>query len=242
LCHDGSALLVTAAGGPHAIHKLPVSGAEGSSWLRCVVGGKAGNRREQFHGPCSVFSAADGVVFVTEYGNNRVQVLTPHLDFHSFVGIGQLDHPEAVCANADIVVVLEDRARLISVFNRAGGARVRRFLSGGGGSWLRSGLCFVSGGRDVACADCCTDRVRVFSVSGEFIRDVGAGVLKSPSGVACSAFDELVVADYGNTRVAVFSPGDDPVLVMTMDCCAWHISGVSMTAAWCTRTVALMRM
>jgi hypothetical protein len=45
----------------------------------------------------------------------------------------------------------------------------------------------------------------VFSVEGQFIRDVGVGVLMAPRGVACSAFDELVVGDIGNRRVAVFS-------------------------------------
>jgi hypothetical protein len=47
--------------------------------------------------------------------------------------------------------------------------------------------------------------VSVFSVEGEFVRHVGAGKLSLPSGVACSAFDELVVADSGNLRVVVFS-------------------------------------
>ncbi len=48
--------------------------------------------------------------------------------------------------------------------------------------------------------------VSVFSVgAGEFVRHVGVGVLKHPHGVACSALDELVVADTGNRRVVLFS-------------------------------------
>jgi hypothetical protein len=51
--------------------------------------------------------------------------------------------------------------------------------------------------------------VSVFSVDGEFIRHVGVGVLSHPEGVAASAFDELVVADYGNRRLCVFSSTGD---------------------------------
>jgi hypothetical protein len=53
--------------------------------------------------------------------------------------------------------------------------------------------------------------VSVFSIDGEFIRHIGIGVLKRPVGVACcaSAFDELVVADTGNRRVAVLSDVGD---------------------------------
>jgi hypothetical protein len=47
--------------------------------------------------------------------------------------------------------------------------------------------------------------VSVFSVEGEFVRHVGVDNLHLPSGVACSAFDELVVGDRGNNCVVVFS-------------------------------------
>jgi hypothetical protein len=45
----------------------------------------------------------------------------------------------------------------------------------------------------------------VFSVGGDFVRHVGVGVLSSPMGVACSAFDELVVADFNGHGVVLFS-------------------------------------
>jgi hypothetical protein len=51
--------------------------------------------------------------------------------------------------------------------------------------------------------------VSVFSIDGEFIRHVGVGVLKHPQGMACSAFDELLVADWGDGRVVVFSDVGD---------------------------------
>jgi hypothetical protein len=51
--------------------------------------------------------------------------------------------------------------------------------------------------------------VSVFSIDGELIRHVGVGVLRRPRGIAASAFDELVVADFGNSCLRMFSATGD---------------------------------
>jgi tripartite motif-containing protein 2/3 len=158
--------------------------------------------------PAQVWVAADGFVFVADRNRGRVQVLSPTLSLHSVIGDGEPASCSGVCANADVVVVSEHSAHRISVFNRRGGALLRRFGCEGSGdgqlSWPR-GLCFMSDERHVAVADGANDRVSVLSIDGVFIRHVGVGVLSSPQGVACSAFNELVVADRDNRRVFVFS-------------------------------------
>jgi DNA-binding beta-propeller fold protein YncE len=200
---DGSTLLVTDCdGGSHAIHVYGV--ADGSR--RRIVGEK-GDGPLQFNRPYQIHVTPDDCVFVAEFMNRRVHVLTPSLDFHSFIGVGELSGPVGVCASVDVVVVSETRACSIVVFDRGDGALLRRFGSeGGGDGQLRypSGLCFMPGHRHVAVADYGNNRVSIFSVDGEFIRHVGVGVLNGPRGVACSAFDELVVADSDNHRVALF--------------------------------------
>jgi DNA-binding beta-propeller fold protein YncE len=212
---DGSTLLVADGGvGSHAIHAFRV--ADGSR-LR-VIGGE-GDGPLQFRYPCQVWIAPDGHVFVADSINGRVQVLTPTLDFHCFVGVGHLRDPLGVCGNDDIIVVSEWQAHRISVFNRHDGALLRRFGTGGisdGQLRFPYGLCFMSGHRHVAIAELGNHRVSVFSVEGEFIRHVGVSQLNSPTGVACSAFDELVVADMLNDRVAVFSASGE--LLRTLEC------------------------
>jgi DNA-binding beta-propeller fold protein YncE len=205
---DGSTLLVSdTAGGSHAIHEFRV--AEGS---RLQVVGGAGDGPLQFMAPHQVWIASDDFVFVADCDNDRVQVLTPTLDFHGFVGVGQLRGPTGVCANDAVVVVSEEDAHRVSVFQRSDGTLLRRFGSRGSGqgqlNWPQ-GLCFMSGHRHVAVADYNNSRVSVFSVEGEFVRHVGVGELSYPNGVACSAFDELVVADLSNKRVVVFSARGD---------------------------------
>ncbi len=215
---DGRTLLVADGkyDGSHAIHEFDLTDG---SWRR-IIGGK-GDGPLQFSDPRQLCIAPDDYVFVADARNKRVQVLTPHLDFHAFIGAGHLARPVGVCANADVVVVSETApTHCISVFSRDDGTLTRRFGcrgSGDGELYYPFGLCFMSGGRHVAVADHSNDRVSVFSVDGEFIRHVGVGVLSRPHGVAASAFDELVVADKGNRRVVVFNSAGDVVTTMAVD-------------------------
>ena len=115
-------------GGSHAIHEYSVADC---SHRRLVGVGPL-----QFFCPLQVWIASDDFVFVADMSNDRVQVPTPCLDFQGFrvVGVGQLDGPAGVCANADVVVVSQYLAHRISVFGRSDSAFLRRF--GGYGSTI----------------------------------------------------------------------------------------------------------
>jgi DNA-binding beta-propeller fold protein YncE len=208
---DGATLLLSNSNTvSHSIHEICV--ADGSP-LR-VVGSSVGDGPLQFHAPRQVWIAPDDFVFVSDRGNNRVQVLTPTLDFHAVFSVTKLNFPCGVCASADVVVVSQRAPCRIAVFSRRDGSLLRQFGRGGSGDGDVNnplGLCFMRDGRDIAVADKDNHRVSVFSVDGTFIRHVGVGVLSRPGGVACSAFDELVVADVGNHRVAVFSASGELV-------------------------------
>jgi DNA-binding beta-propeller fold protein YncE len=203
---DGSTLLVSNSWlSSYAIYELSV--ADGS---RRHAVGDDGEGAACFHEPRQLCIAPDGFVLVAESGNNRVKVLTPSLDFHGFVGEGQLTRPVGVCANADVVIVSEHYAHRISVFNRRGGALLRRVgCEDRKEQMYPEELCFMSRNRHVAVSSARSHRVSVFSIDGEFIRNVGMGVLRYPQGVACSAFDELIVADAGNRCLRVFSSDGD---------------------------------
>jgi DNA-binding beta-propeller fold protein YncE len=162
----------------------------------------------EFFTPRQVWIARDDFVFVAESGNNRIQVLTPQLDFHGFIGKGRLDCPFGVCANGDVVVVAERWKGRVRVFTRADGAFSHEFGARGLGRGELSspvGLCFTADHTAIAVVEWGSSRVSVFRVDGTFVRHVGVGVLRGPRGVACSACDELVVADTDNCRVAIFS-------------------------------------
>jgi DNA-binding beta-propeller fold protein YncE len=216
---DGSTLLVAGSmDGTNAIHVFRV--ADGK---RLRVVGKTGRGPLEFNHPMQVYIAPDDFVFVADFDNERVQVLTPTLDFHGFVGEGKLRTPEGVCANGDVVVVAESRVHRICVFNRADGALLRRFGGPGtrsGALYLPGPLCFTHRGQHVAVTEfsITASRVSVFTVDGNFIRHVGVGVLKHPRGVACAVGDELVVADGDNRRVVVFGAAGEVLATMRGSC------------------------
>jgi DNA-binding beta-propeller fold protein YncE len=200
---DGLRLFVSDFdGGSHSVSVFSV--VEGS---RLGVVGGPGAGPLQFKGPRQVCVAADGHVFVADHNNHRVQVLTPELAFHSFLGVEHVRYPTGVCANADVVVVTEAKASRVTVFSRLDGSVVRRFGSNGNGDGQLNcplGLCFMASDRYVAVAEHVNHRVSVFSVDGDFVRHVGVGVLRQPQGVAALAGDRIVVADGGHRCVRVF--------------------------------------
>ncbi len=210
---DSSTLLLCdTSGGTDAVHHVRISDG-----ARLAVIGGRGDEPLRFNTPGQVWEAPDGFVFVGDDHNRRVQVLTPELTFHGFIGVGQLYGAVGVCANTDVVVVSESTARRLSVFRRADGALVTRIgRRGVADGELRApqGVCFANGGRHVAVAEYDNHRVSVFTVEGgDFVRHVGVGVLSGPVGVACSAFDELVVTDAGHRCLRLFSDTGD--LLMT---------------------------
>jgi DNA-binding beta-propeller fold protein YncE len=195
-------------GGSHAIHEYSVADC---SHRRLVGVGPL-----QFFCPLQVWIASDDFVFVADMSNDRVQVLTPCLDFQGFVGVGQLDGPAGVCVPTLTSSSCHSTSRTASACSAAATALFFVVLAVMAVLYFPSGVFSMSDDRYVAraVADSGNNRVSVFSIDGEFIRHVGVSVLKDPAGVVCSAFGELVVADRGNRRVVVFSA--DGEVSMTM--------------------------
>jgi DNA-binding beta-propeller fold protein YncE len=211
---DGASLLVSDySGGSHSVVQFDVhTGAR-----RRVVGGPyAGSRPGRFKRPCQVYVAADGCVFVAEYNNRRVTMLSPQLDFVAFVGADELVFPIGVCASDAVVAVSEYDRHRVAVFDRDTGALLRRFgeLGKGDGQLDHpSGMCMLSDGAHLAVADAHNHRVCVFGVAGGFVRHIGRDVLIYPRGVASTPANELCIADRGNACVRLFSEAGEQLRV-----------------------------
>jgi DNA-binding beta-propeller fold protein YncE len=204
ISRDGGTLLVSDCyGGSHCIHTYHVSTGEHLGTI-----GSRGTGPLQFCRPRQIWIASDDYVFIADSGNDRIQVLTPQLNFGGFIGVSQIQFPHGVCATTAVVVVAEFAAHRISVFARHDGALLRRFGSpGSGNSQVLNplGLCLMSEGHVIAVVDFGNDRISVFSLTGEFIRHVGVGDLRFPLGVACSATkNEIIVADCNDRSVVMF--------------------------------------
>jgi sugar lactone lactonase YvrE len=216
--HDGRSVLVSFLDWTAGSSVMAFDIAGESALLKTV--GSSGSRRT-FHCPKQVCVASDGAVFVADSGGScSVVELSPQLAYRRRIGKGHMSAPMGVCANADVVFVSDASFNCVCVFRRSDDSLVTRFGSktlrpGSGDGELSSphALCFMSRETRVVVADTGNDRVSVFTVDGEFVRHVGVGVLKEPEGVACSAWDELVIADTWNERVLVLSDVGDVRLV-----------------------------
>jgi DNA-binding beta-propeller fold protein YncE len=209
---DGQTLLVTGSFDGSLLQlnrNVAVTPSYPYEWLSRHIGSRGyGAVPYCFQFPWQVWLDDDGFAFVADLHNRHVQVLSPDRSFHSFVGVGQLCGPTGVCASASIVVVVESEAHRVAVFRRSDRTLLYRFgASGRGAGQLLNPrvVSFMSGGAQLAVVEKVGNRVSVFRVDGSFVRHVGAGVLRNPRGVACSAFDELVVADTDNRCLRLFS-------------------------------------
>jgi DNA-binding beta-propeller fold protein YncE len=202
--NDGATMLVSDFG--NVTSMICVARVADGAHVRTIGG--HGDMPLEFFTPRQVWIARDDFVFVADSRTDRIQVLTPQLDFYGFIGEGRLNSPYGVCANGDVIAVAERYTDRIRVFTRVDGAFSHDFGARGHGDGELSsplGLCFMADHTEIAVVELDNGRVSVFRVDGTFVRHVGVGVLRGPRGVACSDCDELVVADTGNRRVAIFS-------------------------------------
>jgi hypothetical protein len=139
---------------------------------------------------------------VAEFGNHRVQELTPALEFHRFIGAGELHTPVYVCADDSVIVVSEFLEDRVTVFARCDATLVFRFACGR----APTGLCIMPYHRHVAVSVVDPACIAVFALDGTAVNRVGVGCLRGPHGVACSAFGELIVADMTNGYISVYAP------------------------------------
>ncbi len=165
--------------------------------------GASGSSPGQFDGPRDVCFAPDGTLFVTDSGNNRVQIFTKEGGFLGAfgspgVGPGQFDHPHSIAISPDTSLLA------VSDFNNL---RVQIFTTAG--VYLNqlavpspTGVKFDSSG-NLYIASSSANRVFVYSAAGKVVGEIGADELNSPEGIALLE-SELAVADTGNHRIVYF--------------------------------------
>ena len=175
--------------------------------------GSEGSGEGQFKHPGDV-CVANGLVYVTDHSNNRLQVFT---EAGVFVrtwgspkreGQPQFLNPEGVCVANGLVYVADREIHGIWMFTEAG-AFVRTWGSPNGqlmdpdGVCVANGLVYVTGFYDHC--------IQVFTEEGAFLRKwgsegAGQGQFMHPAGV-CVANGHVYVADSGNSRIQVFTEG-----------------------------------
>ena len=152
----------------------------------------------EFYVPGQLAISEDGLVFVTDSTNHRVQVLNESLYIQRSITHDTLHYPEDVKLTNDEVYVLSSRdSPCVHVFSYAG-EKIRAFITSGiQGMQVNTALFFcLDANKNVIISDCGTNDIRVFSQDGTLITTVEGfqgGTSYNPQGIALTKDAKLVV-------------------------------------------------
>ncbi len=197
---------------------------DGEEWqlLRLDDGGKIltrtgaeGSREGYFSGASDIRIARDGVIYVADTGNDRVQLFNSEGVFLSAFGRGvggkPLERPISLDQDAkgNLHVLLGSR-NVITVLKPNGEPLGEYGGRGDGPGRLEKPVKVAVSGSEVMVLDAGTNSVKVFNLYGEYKREFGAkgegkGDFRKPSSLAVMDDISFLVSDPGIGRVQEFT-------------------------------------
>lgn len=202
LAWDPRGTLLVADTHYHRILRYTPDGAPAGEW------GGEGREPGRFIYPTGLAVAADGTVFVSEFGgNDRIQVFGPDGRFQRAWGSygeepGRFKRPQGIALAGDVLYVADAANHRIQVFGTDG-----RFLRQWDGVQYPYAVSVEPGGH-VLVAEYGRHRISRFTPEGRLVAAAGKagdgpGELNTPWSVL-SAGDTVVVADSGNHRLQLW--------------------------------------
>ena len=136
--------------------------------------GSNGNGEAQFNGPHGIdVSDRNHNIYVCDYNNNRVQILTEELKYHSMLGIGLFTNPRDIKVTRDRVLVLDESDPCMFIFNSEH-LIINRIITRGSGKQTSSPFSFdIDRDYNIMMSDYSNDCVYVFNKEGEQIHKFG---------------------------------------------------------------------
>ena len=195
-------------------HRIHLFSPEGKT-MKCV--GTLGSGFLQFHAPLYVaVHPHSNMVYITEHGNHRVQILNADLTFSSTFGgkgsgNGQFMHPYGVCFDSTGHVYVADRYNhRVQVFT-ARGEYIRQFGKKGGveGELDEPVGIAIDSSDIVYISECGNHRISLFTRDGHFLRSFGTrgkgpGQFNWPADVAIDKDGKICIPDKDNRRIQIF--------------------------------------
>ena len=179
--------------------------------LKDVIG-NSGMCNGQFNGVHGIY-IKDDILYVADYGNNRIQELTSGGDFlHKFgkegSGPGELCGPTAVTVDADNRLIVSDsRNNRIQIFDLSGSCLL---IIDGNGIGIHSfqdpeSLALDPQGNIHVAANS-SNVISVFTTNGKYIRTYGDLLLKGPIGIAIDGEGYCIVSENDSNCLSIFDP------------------------------------
>ena len=167
ICVFQNTVFVTQWGG-HCVNMYELEGK-----LMKSVGSK-GNGEAQFNYPLGIdVSDRNHNIYVCDSDNNRVQILTEELKYHSMLGIGLFTNPRDIKVTRDRVLVLDESDPCMFIFNSEH-LLINRIITRGSDKQTNNPYSFdIDRDYNIMMSDYSNDCVYVFNKEGEQIHKFG---------------------------------------------------------------------
>jgi len=177
--------------------------------------GASGSREGYFSRPSDLLIGNDGLIYVADKGNNRIQVFNNEgvfLNAFSKASASQpLDAPAAIAQDqsGNLYVLCEDRKIVVCLASN--GKIIREIGSGpAGADAFDDPVSLAVSGNELLVLDAGTKTVKVFTLDGRLIRQFGSkgkakGEFKQPASLTAKGNAQILISDPGNSRVQVLS-------------------------------------
>ena len=195
-----------------SLNKVIVTQCSGHCMNEYELGGKlvksvgsGGSGEGQFKCPHGLdVSDRNNNIYVCDYNNNRVQILTEDLKFHSMLGIGVLKYPRDVKVPRDRVLVLDGSNPCLFVFS-SDHVLTNRLITRGNAKQTNNPYCFdIDREYNIIMSDYGNHCVYVFSQEGQqkhkFGKEgQGLGEFYRPFGIVLDNTGRIIVVDEKDT-------------------------------------------
>ena len=161
--------------------------------------GSNGNGETQFNGLHGIdVSDRNHNIYVCDYSNNRVQILTEELKYHSMLGIGLFTNPRDIKVTRYRVLVLDDSDPCMFIFNSEH-LLINRIITRGSDKQTNHPYSFdIDRDYNIMMSDYYNDCVYVFNKEGEQIHKFGKqgqgiGEFYGPWGIVLDNTGRIIV-------------------------------------------------
>ena len=196
-------VFVTQCGG-HCVNMYELEG----KLMKSV--GSNGNGEAQFNNPCSIdVSDRNHNIYVCDRSNNRVQILTEELKYHSMLGIGLFTSPRDIKVTRDRVLVLDESDPCMFIFNSEH-LLINRMITRGSGKQTNDPCSFdIDRDYNIIMSDYSNDCVYVFNKEGEQIhmfgkQGQGIGEFYHPYGIVLDNTGRVIIVCQKDTNCLQF--------------------------------------
>ena len=172
--------------------------------------GSAGNGEVQFKWALGLdVSDRTNNIYVCDYFNHRIQILTEELKYHSMLGIDMLKYPLDVKVTRDRILVLAYCDPCMFVFD-SDHVLINRLITRGVGKQTNSPLCFdIDREYNIIMSDSKNHCVSVFNQEGKQIHKFGKegrgiGEFYHPRGIALDNTGRIIVVCQKDTNCLQF--------------------------------------